>query len=390
MIGRFFIRVVFAVAFIGMAWHATAAEILTPAKQAYITDFESGKVLFAKDAEVPMKPASMAKIMTVFIVFQRVADGSLKLDDKFLVSEKAWRKGGSRSFVEVGSRVSVSDLLHGVIVQSGNDAAIVLAEGIAGTEQAFAEEMNFWAEKLGMTQTNFRNATGWPDPDLQTSAKDLNILTTELIKRFPVDSYPDLYPIFAKREFTYNKISQPNRNPLVYGTKGADGLKTGHTEESGYGLVGSAVRDGQRVVMVLNGMDSMKQRSTESRRLIDLIFREYKSYEFFKQGQPVDQANVWLGTAPQVDLVLDAPLKMLLSRKDRQAMEISLQWLDPVPAPIRAGDQIGTLTFSLPDEVKKLPLRAAQDVSTLGLFNRIGAAMKYLIFGATTSQKIAQ
>ncbi len=380
----------FAVAFIGMAWHATAAEILTPAKQAYITDFESGKVLFAKDAEVPMKPASMAKIMTVFIVFQRVADGSLQLDDKFLVSEKAWRKGGSRSFVEVGSRVSVSDLLHGVIVQSGNDAAIVLAEGIAGTEQAFAEEMNFWAEKLGMTQTNFRNATGWPDPDLQTSAKDLNILTTELIKRFPVDSYPDLYPIFAKREFTYNKISQPNRNPLVYGTKGADGLKTGHTEESGYGLVGSAVRDGQRVVMVLNGMDSMKQRSTESRRLIDLIFREYKSYEFFKQGQPVDQANVWLGTAPQVDLVLDAPLKMLLSRKDRQAMEISLQWLDPVPAPIRAGDQIGTLVVTLPDEVTKMPLRAAQNVDTLGLFNRIGAAVKYLIFGASMPQNSAQ
>ena len=390
MIGRFFRRVVFAVAFIGMAWHATAAEILTPAKQAYITDFESGKVLFAKDAEVPMKPASMAKIMTVFIVFQRVADGSLRLDDKFLVSEKAWRKGGSRSFVEVGSRVSVSDLLHGVIVQSGNDAAIVLAEGIAGTEQAFAEEMNFWAEKLGMTQTNFRNATGWPDPDLQTSAKDLNILTTELIKRFPVDSYPDLYPIFAKREFTYNKISQPNRNPLVYGTKGADGLKTGHTEESGYGLVGSAVRDGQRVVMVLNGMDSMKQRSTESRRLIDLIFREYKSYEFFKQRQPVDQANVWLGTAPQVDLVLDAPLKMVLSRKDRQAMEISLQWLDPVPAPIRAGDQIGTLVVTLPDEVTKMPLRAAQNVDTLGLFNRIGAAVKYLIFGASMPQNSAQ
>jgi D-alanyl-D-alanine carboxypeptidase (penicillin-binding protein 5/6) len=381
---------VFAVAFIGMAWHATAAEILTPAKQAYITDFESGKVLFAKDAEVPMKPASMAKIMTVFIVFQRVADGSLQLDDNFLVSEKAWRKGGSRSFVEVGSRVSVSDLLHGVIVQSGNDAAIVLAEGIAGTEQAFAEEMNFWAEKLGMTQTNFRNATGWPDPDLQTSAKDLNILTTELIKRFPVDSYPDLYPIFAKREFTYNKISQPNRNPLVYGTKGADGLKTGHTEESGYGLVGSAVRDGQRVVMVLNGMDSMKQRSTESRRLIDLIFREYKSYEFFKQGQPVDQANIWLGTAPQVDLVLDAPLKMVLSRKDRQAMEISLQWLDPVPAPIRAGDQIGTLVVTLPDEVTKMPLRAAQNVDTLGLFNRIGAAVKYLIFGASMPQNSAQ
>ncbi len=390
MFGTFFIRVIAAAALTGMTWPAIAAEILTPAKQAYITDFESGKVLFAKDADLPMKPASMAKIMTVFVVFQRLADGSLQLDDKFLVSEKAWRKGGSKTFVEVGSRVSVNDLLHGVIVQSGNDAAIVLAEGIAGTEDAFAEEMNFWAQKLGMTQTNFRNSTGWPDPDLQTSAKDLNILTTEMIKRFPADTYPDLYPIFAKREFTYNKITQPNRNPLVYGTAGADGLKTGHTEESGYGLVGSVVRNGQRVVMVLNGMDSMKQRSTESRRLMDLIFREYQSYEFFKQGQTVDQANVWLGTAPQVDLVLDAPLKLVLSRKDRQAMEISVQWLDPVPAPIRAGDQIGTLVISLPDEVTKLPLRAAQDVDALGLFNRIGAAVKYLIFGAATPQRIAQ
>jgi D-alanyl-D-alanine carboxypeptidase (penicillin-binding protein 5/6) len=388
--GTIFIRVIFSVAFTVMAWHATAAEILTSAKQAYITDFESGKMLFAKNAEVPMKPASMAKIMTVFVVFQRIVDGSLRLENKFLVSEKAWRKGGSKTFVEVGSRVSVNDLLHGVIVQSGNDAAIVLAEGIAGTEDAFAEEMNFWAKKLGMTQTNFRNATGWPDPDLQTSAKDLSILTTEMIKRFPADKYPDLYPMFAKREFTYNKIKQPNRNPLVYGMAGGDGLKTGHTEESGYGLVGSAVRNGRRVVMVLNGMDSIKQRSNESRRLMDLIFREYQSYEFFKQGQPVDQANVWLGTVSQVDLVLDAPLRMMLSRKDRQAMEISLQWLDPVPAPIRAGDQIGTLVLSLPGEVTKLPLRAAQDVNTLGLFNRIGAAVKYLIFGAATPQKIVQ
>ena len=390
MIGKFLTRLACLAAVTSFAWSASAAEILTPARYVHITDFESGKVLFAKDAEAPMKPASMAKIMTVFILFQRIADGSLRLDDSFLVSEKAWRKGGSRSFVEVGSRVSVSDLLHGVIVQSGNDAAIVLAEGIAGTEDAFAEEMNYWAEKLGMKQTNFRNATGWPDPDLTTTAMDLNILATELIKRFPVAEYPELYPMFAKKEFTYNKITQPNRNPLVYGTAGADGLKTGHTEESGYGLVGSAIRNGQRFIMVLNGMDSMKQRSTESRRLMDLMFREYRTYEFIKKDQPVDQANVWLGTALKVDLILDAPLKMLLSRKQRQALEISVQWLDPVPAPIRAGDHIGTLVINLPDEVTKLPLRAAYNVDSLGLFNRIGAAVKYLVFGAPTLQKIAQ
>ena len=164
---------------------AIAAEITSPAKQAYVTDFETGKVLFSKEAETPMKPASMAKIMTVFVAFQRIADGQLSMDDKFTVSEKAWKKGGSRTFLEVGSQVSVRELLHGIIVQSGNDAAIVLAEGISGTENAFADEMNFWAKKIGMTNTNFRNSTGWPDPDLTTTAKDLNVMTTEMIRRFP-------------------------------------------------------------------------------------------------------------------------------------------------------------------------------------------------------------
>ena len=375
--------VVFLFSSLPITWHAYAAEILTPARQAFITDFESGKILFEKNSEMPMKPASMAKIMTIFVVFQRISDGSLSLEDKFLVSEKAWRKGGSRSFVEVGTRVSVEDLLHGVIVQSGNDAAIVLAEGIAGTEEAFVEEMNFWAKKLNMKNTNFRNSTGWPDPDLTTTAKDLNILTVELIRKFPSDKYPKLYPVFAKKSFTYNNIKQPNRNPLIYATKGADGLKTGHTQESGFGLVGSAIRNGQRVIMVLNGMESNKQRSNESRRLMDLVFREFKVYEFFKKDEAIDQANVWLGTVPKVDLVLDAPLKMVLSRYQRQSIEISVQWLDPVPAPIQQGDQIGTLVIKLPDNVTKLPLRAAFNVDTLGVFNRIIAAIKYLVFGAS-------
>ena len=241
----------------GVVMPADAVEITSTAKQAHITDFLSGKVLFSKNADEPMKPASMAKIMTVFVAFQRIVDGSLKMDDEFVVSTKAWKKGGSRTFFGGGSKV-ISDILHGIIVQSGNDAAIVIAEGISGTENAFADEMNFWAKKIGMDNTNFSNSTGWPDPDLTTTAKDLNILTTELIRRFPADKYPELYPIFAKREFTYNKIRQPNRNPLIYGNGKADGLKTGHTQESGYGLVGSTVRDGQRVIMVLNGMTSKK------------------------------------------------------------------------------------------------------------------------------------
>jgi len=390
------VRVFLAVLLVGLsglgvvASAAVATEITSPAKQAYVTDFTTGKVLFSKEAETPMKPASMAKIMTVFVAFQRIADGQLNMDDKFTVSEKAWKKGGSRTFLEVGSEVSVRELLHGIIVQSGNDAAIVLAEGISGTENAFADEMNFWAKKIGMTDTNFRNSTGWPDPDLTTTAKDLNIMTTELIRRFPADEYPEFYPVFAKLEYTYNKIRQPNRNPLVYGTVGADGLKTGHTEESGYGLVGSAERDGQRVIMVLNGMTSVKQRSAESRRLMDLMFREYKNYRFFDKGQPVDQANVWLGEASKVHLVLDEPLHPLLSYAERRNTKISVQWTDPVSAPITKGDQIGTLTIEMNGESRNLPLLAAQDVAVLGMFDRVAAAIKYLIFGAPVTPVIAQ
>ena len=379
---RFWASLVILSLSVGATIPLSAAEITSTAKQAYVTDFFSGKVLFSKNADQPMKPASMAKIMTVFIAFQRIVDGALKMDDEFVVSTKAWKKGGSRTFLEVGSKVTVSDVLHGIIVQSGNDAAIVMAEGISGTENAFADEMNFWAKKLGMNNTNFSNSTGWPDPNLTTTAKDLNILTTELIRRFPSDKYPELYPIFAKRDFTYNKIRQPNRNPLLYGNARADGLKTGHTQESGYGLAGSAVRDGQRVIMVLNGMKSLKQRSAESNRLMDLMFREFQTYRFFDEGRAVDQANVWLGKKPTVDLVLDEPLHLVLSYQERRSTKLSVQWLDPVPAPIKKGDQLGTLTLDMNGETRKLSLHAAQDVQVLGMFDRVSAAIKYLIFGA--------
>ena len=310
---------------------STAAEIDTSAEYAFVTDFGSGKVLMEKEPDTLMKPASMAKIMTVYIAFERIADGSLSLDDTFLISEKAWRKGGSKTFVEVGKEVSVRDLLFGVVVQSGNDAAIAIAEGISGTEEGFSEEMNYVARKLGMENTVFRNSTGWPHLEQHTTARDLNILATALIREFPVEKYPELYPMFAEQDFTYNGIKQGNRNPLVYGTQGADGLKTGHTAESGYGLVGSANRDGQRVVMVLNGMKSMKQRSSESRRLIDLMFREFKLYRFYEKDQPVERANVWLGTQSKIDLVLEEPLHLVMARGDRRKMKVTVNWNDPVP-----------------------------------------------------------
>ena len=359
-----------------------AAEIDSSAEFAFVTDFGSGKVLMEKQPDALMKPASMAKIMTVYIAFERIADGSLSLDDTFLISEKAWRKGGSKTFVEVGKEVSVRDLLYGVVVQSGNDAAIAIAEGISGTEEGFAEEMNYVARKLGMENTVFRNSTGWPHLEQHTTARDLNILATALIREFPADKYPELYPMFAEKDFTYNGIKQGNRNPLVYGTQGADGLKTGHTAESGYGLVGSAHRDGQRVVMVLNGMKSMKQRSSESRRLIDLMFREFKLYRFYDKDQPVDRANVWLGTKNKIDLVLEEPLHLVMARSDRRKMKVSVNWNDPVPAPITAGQAIGTLVLELPSGKTTYPLLAAENVDGLGMFDRVGEALKYLIFGA--------
>ena len=367
-----------------------AAEIDSSAEFAFVTDFGSGKVLMEKQPDALMKPASMAKIMTVYIAFERIADGSLSLDDTFLISEKAWRKGGSKTFVEVGKEVSVRDLLYGVVVQSGNDAAIAIAEGISGTEEGFSEEMNYVARKLGMENTVFRNSTGWPDPEQYTTARDLNILATALIREFPVDEYPELYPMFAEKDFTYNGIKQGNRNPLVYGTQGADGLKTGHTEESGYGLVGSAYRDGQRVVIVLNGMESMKQRSSESRRLIELLFREFKLYRFYKKDQPVDQANVWLGTKNKIDLVLEEPLHLVMARSDRRKMKVSVNWNDPVPAPIKAGQPIGTLVLELPSGKTTHSLLAAENVDGLGMFDRVGEALKYLIFGASTDDVQAE
>ena len=373
---------------LGMISHTAygMTDFPTVAKQAYIVDFESGRVLLDKNADAPMKPASMAKIMTVYIAFKRIKEGSLSLDDKFLVSEKAWKKGGSRSFLNPNSEVDVDTLLHGVAVQSGNDAAIVLAEGMNGSEDAFADEMNRTAKQLGMENTVFTNSTGWPDPNLTTTARDLAILSTAMIREFPGDQYPELYPVFAKIDYTINKIKQGNRNPLLYGTAGADGLKTGYTDESGYGLVGSAERNGQRITMVLNGMTSKKERSSESRRLMELMFREFRSYDFYRAGETVDTANVWLGQQAQVGLTVDKAVRKTLSRTERARTDVSLHWSDPIPAPIKRGDRVGTLKITTEGDVQEVPLLAQYSVGQLGMIDRLGAALKYLIFGAPVAE----
>ena len=362
---------------------ATAQEpVQSVAEYAYITDFNSGRVLMNKNGEQPMKPASMAKIMTTYLAFERIKEGSLSLDDKFIVSERAWKKGGSRMFLDPGTAVTVRELLFGVNVQSGNDAAIVLAEGISGSEDAFADEMNDKARELGMFDTVFRNATGWPDPELTTTARDLNLLSTALIKNFPADAYPELYPMYAVKNYSYNGIKQGNRNPLLYKDESADGLKTGHTEESGYGLVGSSKRGNQRIILVLNGMKSKNERAQESRRLMDFMFREFKQYEFYDNSQIVDEANVWLGNKATISLLAGEDIHKVMSRKERRSLKVTVNWSDPIPAPLKKGQAVGTIRLAYDGKTEEFPLVAAEDVAALGFFDRITEAVKYLIFGS--------
>ena len=359
--------------------------ITTVADYAHIIDFDSNRVLLSKNADSPMKPASMAKIMTMYIVFSLISEGSLSLEDEFLVSEKAWKMGGSRSFLDVGTRVSIEELINGIAVQSGNDAAVVIAEGISGSEEAFSDEMNSFAKKLGLNDTNFTNSTGWPDDNLITTARDLATLTAALIRDFPSETYPLLYPVFAKTNYTYNNIKQGNRNPLINKSPGADGLKTGHTKESGYGLVGSAKRNGQRIIMVLNGMKSKKQRALESNRLMDFMFREFRKYTFYKEGEIVSTANVWLGKEAKIPLVLETELSRVLSKSERSNTKITVNYDDPIQAPLSFGDEVGTLWLEVNSVREEIPIIAGKDVGQLPILNRVTEAIKYLIFGAAPS-----
>ncbi len=350
----------------------------TPAAQVFAVDIDTGTVLVERAADDPMAPASMSKLMTVYMVFERLAEGGLNLTDTMPVSEKAWRMGGSKMFVRVNTRVSVEDLLRGIIVQSGNDACIVIAEGLAGTEEAFSAEMTRRGREIGLLNTTFRNASGWPDPEHLTTARDLATLAIRLIEDFP-----QYYGFFAEKSFTYNGIKQGNRNPLLYKEVGSDGLKTGHTKESGYGLTASAVRNGRRVVVVLSGLESVNQRSREAERLLDWGFREFGNYTLFEAANTVDTADVWLGTEAQVPLVLKDPLTVTLSRKARRAMTVKVAYDGPVPAPIAKGDRIGELIVDAPGAPGiGVPLFAGESVARLGVLGRFQAAVGYLLWGA--------
>ncbi len=356
---------------------ARAQTIESPAAHVILLDDTTGVVLFEKNADEQMAPASMSKLMTLFMVFERLRDGSISLEDTMRVSEAAWRMGGSRMFVEHNSRVSVAELMKGVIIQSGNDASVVFAEGLAGTEEAFAEEMTRRGREIGLTHTTFRNATGWPDPEHLTTARDLAILAKRII-----DEFPEYYEIFKETEYTYNGIRQGNRNPLLYKDVGADGLKTGHTEESGYGLVASATRNGRRLILVINGLESVNQRSQESERLLDIGFREFNNYALFAANEVVEEAQVWLGGEPTVPLVLENDLLLTMSRKSRRDMTVSVVYESPISAPIAKGARLAQLRIEGPNmEPIVHDLVAAVDVDRLGFVGRLGAAVNHIVWG---------
>ncbi len=359
------------------------AEVTTIAPHAVIMDFETGAVLFEKDADAPIGPSSMSKLMTVAIVFEKLKNGELKLSDEFSVSETAWReKEGSSMWVRVDTKIRVEDLLRGIIVQSGNDACIVVAENISGTEAAFADLMTKKAREWGLKNSTFTNSWGRPDDHHKMSTRDLALLGRKMIKDFPAH-----YKYFAEKDFTWEKIRQPNRNPLLFNFKGADGLKTGHTEENGYGLVGSAIVNGERRIIVVNGLTSEKERAAESERLMRVSFNDFTNRTLYKAGAVVGDALVFAGKDATAPLVTDAPVSMILHRSSADTIVAKVVYEGPIAAPIAEGQQIGYLRISMEGgDAREFPLYAGKAVKSVGPFGRIGLAVKALVTGNSTAE----
>ena len=353
------------------------ADKYTKAEEAFIMDYETGMVLLSKNADKRMPTSSMSKVMTMYMVFDAIRDGRLTLDDKLYVSEKAWRKGGSKMFVEVGDEVRIEDLIRGVIIQSGNDATIVLAEGLAANEAKFAEIMTEKAHELGAVNSNFVNASGWPDPDHYSTARDLAIIGQRIIKDFP-----EFYNYYSEKEYTYNEITQRNRNPLLYQNIGADGIKTGHTEVAGYGLIGSGSRDGRRVVMVLNGLESTSDRAKEGRRLLSWALRSFKNQTLFKEGEVVEEVPVILGSNRRIDMIVPETVRASIPKGDEDDISVKISYAAPLKAPIEKGQKIGEMTIKIPEiGTIQTPLLAAQSSEELGFLASVIAKAGLLVTG---------
>lgn len=349
----------------------------TIAKQAFMIDYDTGTVLLEKNADEKMPTSSMSKTMTLYMIFEAIKNGRLQLDSELPVSEKAWRMQGSKMFVELGKGVSVEDLIRGVAIQSGNDATIVLAEGLSGSEEAFAQAMNARAKELGMTNSHFMNASGWPDPDHYSTARDLATLAKHLITDFPED-----YKYFAEKEFVWHNIKQGNRNPLLYRNIGADGIKTGHAEEAGYGLMASGTAGGRRVILVLNGMPDMQARADESARLLDWGLRGFENVSLFDPQEPVANVPVVMGAADAVPLVLDEKLAITLPEGTRGGLKVSAVYDTPLKAPVKKGAVVGKLQVEIPlGQTVEYPLLAGADVEPLGFFAATAEKAKLMLTG---------
>ena len=360
-----------------------AQSFQTQAEQAILVDHSTGTTLFQKNADVRIPPASLAKLMTMEVVFDQLESGRLSLDDTFTISEKAWREGGSNSggstmFAQLGSDIRVEDLIRGVIIQSGNDASIALAEGVAGTEEAFARLMNERAGKIGMRNSTFRNATGLTDPEQLVTLRDMVTLARHLFV-----TYPEFYKLYSEREFTWNGIRQPNRNPLLGDDRlGVDGLKTGFTDASGYALVASAKNEGERLFLAVSGLASARDRERESRALMTWGTRQFDRARMFEPGEVVAEARVYGGTQRSVPLIAENAIDIFLPQAGRDDLRARAVYQGPIKAPVRQGDVIGTLRVTRGDEVtQETPLVAAQDVPVGPIYLRaLDAAQEAVTF----------
>ncbi|MEP7240767.1 MAG: D-alanyl-D-alanine carboxypeptidase family protein [Devosia sp.] len=365
-----------------MALPAFAQEFESKAKFAVLMDYETGSILYSKAGDDRLEPASMAKLMTLAVVFTYLQQKKLSLDDEFFISEHAWREGGAASggstmFAILNSKIRVEDLVKSVVIQSGNDAAIALAEGIGGTEETFAKIENTLAKQIGLASSHFTNATGLPDPDMYSSAHDLATLS-----RYIIETFPEYYPIFATPEFTWNKIRQMNRNSLLEIGIGVDGLKTGHTEEAGYGEVVSAPNDGRRLIAVLHGLTSMKERAEEARKLITWGMRGFELLPVYPEGKVVAYANVFGGSKPSVGLVGKGKIDLFVPKGAENCPTATVTYKGPLRPPVEEGQQIGKLNvFCGGQLVQAVPLFASETVEAGDLVRRATDAAKHLLLG---------
>jgi D-alanyl-D-alanine carboxypeptidase (penicillin-binding protein 5/6) len=381
---RFVVIAIVAVAGL-FAAHGEArsqAQFETKAKWAILMDATTNSVLYEKNADELMPPASMSKLMTLAVVFRALKDGRLKMDDEFSVSEYAWRTGGAPSggsamFVPLHDTATLEELLQGITVQSGNDACIIIAEGMAGSEIAFSDVMNEYARSIGLKRSTFRNATGLPHPDHMMTARELGKLAIHIIR-----TYPEYYHYFSQKEFHYRKHVFYNRNPLIYDGIGVDGLKTGYIKASGYGLTASAEQRGHRLVVVVNGLDSKQERGAEAKKLLQWGFRSFKQWKLYDAGETVGDALVWGGTQRYVDLVGKGDISILLPRTSTRKIKAQIIYEGPLKPPITKGDRVATLRVTAPNAaVNEIPLYAAEDVEEGSFYRKGLESLLHLAFG---------